>query len=207
MSLDALSQSKLPINRKERFYTGTVLPAIICHNEFQDFGKFLDLVGVSGVNVNPDPVNANLQFFTEYGLAEFVIGDDTRRRFPDLPPERDIPDIVILIDKYIVAIEAKMYDSVSARQINIQMNRQWKLLNYLSNLWNIRSPTYRALAAQSGRRNHESIRFLMRREADVCTQNSCMGRGPERVRTLSRRSKIFCSCVEAGTGGVRRSQI
>ena len=36
--------SELPLNRKERFYTGTVLPALLFHNGLNNFYTFLQTI-------------------------------------------------------------------------------------------------------------------------------------------------------------------
>ncbi len=44
--MDQPLADRLPLNRKERYYTGTVLPMIVCCDEFAHFGRFLRLCGV-----------------------------------------------------------------------------------------------------------------------------------------------------------------
>ena len=38
--LSGLFGGRLPINRKERYYTGTVLPMIVASDVFKHFGRF-----------------------------------------------------------------------------------------------------------------------------------------------------------------------
>jgi len=136
MSLEALFDHKLPINRKERYYTGTVLPAIVCQNNFQHFSRFLELLGLKGLSFNAIPASADIQFFTEYGFAESVFGAATLARFANAPIERDTPDILIFIGgttPHLIAIEAKMFDRVTAAELNAQMNRQAVILDYIKN--------------------------------------------------------------------------
>jgi hypothetical protein len=57
----------LPFNRKERYFTGTVLPMLACSEGFAHFPRLLRLCGV------PDDkcrVPERLQFYTEYSLRE-----------------------------------------------------------------------------------------------------------------------------------------
>jgi len=64
----------LPLNRKERFYTGTVLPMIVCRNSFRHFDRFCRLIpGCPLVDINGDP-RAQIQFFSEYNLADSLFG-------------------------------------------------------------------------------------------------------------------------------------
>ena len=46
MSLTSLLDSRLPMNRKERFFTGTVFPMIVAGDGFGGLQKFLDLAEV-----------------------------------------------------------------------------------------------------------------------------------------------------------------
>jgi hypothetical protein len=49
----------LPVNRRERFYTGTVFPALVCADDFAHFHRFLTLlnIGDTQVDVRRDDVN------------------------------------------------------------------------------------------------------------------------------------------------------
>lgn len=76
---------RLPINRKECFYTGTVLPALICQGNFQHLPLFLSLCGLHDCALGDD-----FQFLTEYGFGESVFTEVTRRsgqedRSPGIP--------------------------------------------------------------------------------------------------------------------------
>jgi len=44
MALDSLMAQLLPLNRKEKYYTGTVLPGIICADNFAHFSHFTRLL-------------------------------------------------------------------------------------------------------------------------------------------------------------------
>lgn len=135
MSLEKLFEQRLPINRKERYYTATVLPGIICHDNFKGLEKFLGLLGIRGIAPDPNPDTTDFQLFTEYGLVESIFGVETRKRFPDCPPMHDIPDVLISVRGFLVAIEAKMYDQVTAGMLEFQMERQGRLLSYIAGEW------------------------------------------------------------------------
>jgi hypothetical protein len=133
-----LHECRLPINRKERYYTATVFPGLVCAENFRYFDRFLTLLNLGGkhFDVRTD------QFFTEYGLAEALFADKARVNefFPDAPGGRDTPDIVILItngpEPLLIAIEAKMYGSFFKGQLEAQMDRQEKgVLVHLRNRW------------------------------------------------------------------------
>jgi hypothetical protein len=111
----------LPLNRKERFFTGTVFPGLVAGTGFWHIQRLLDLFGV--------PVSAQggefaqIQFLTEYGFAESVYTDDDRAKWGDAAT-RETPDIVIAGPDWLLAIEAKMYHAPSAAALNEQMAAQ-----------------------------------------------------------------------------------
>ncbi len=130
MSLNDLIRTRLPLNRNERYYTGTVFPAIVCADNFKNFNKFLTLVNCNDAIFNVFAQSTNIQFFTEYGLFESLFVTDRFKTFyPNVGGTRDTPDILIFIDgsaPLLIAIEAKMYGSVSRGDLIDQMNRQEK---------------------------------------------------------------------------------
>lgn len=137
MSLRELFDSALPINRKERFFTGTVFPMIVCCDNFKHFGRFLELAGLTPRTVDASAGSASIQFFTEYGFAESRFPAKVRDRFPDFVLGRDTPDILAYIedrDPLLVAVEAKMYDVPDRPDLDNQLSRQEELLLYLEPL-------------------------------------------------------------------------
>lgn len=80
-----LGQEWLPLNRKEQYYTATVLPLIIASDVFAHINRFFELCGLKGVgpfgNREEQP---GFQFFTEYNFAESLRPPDLER-FPDPP--------------------------------------------------------------------------------------------------------------------------
>ena len=110
MRFTELADTGLPFNQKERFFTGTVLPMLVCADNFAHFGRLTQLMGLGQIAVDARPGSANVQFFTEYIFAESVIGD-AKARFPDAPTSKDTPDVMIYIAcprRALIAIEAKM---------------------------------------------------------------------------------------------------
>ncbi|CAN5821140.1 hypothetical protein BH24ACT5_BH24ACT5_30930 [soil metagenome] len=80
LNLGRTADERLPLNRKERYYTGTVLPMIVAADGFAHLHRFLHL---SGLRVDPAWVTPlvggqDIQFFTEYGFAESVFTPGTR---------------------------------------------------------------------------------------------------------------------------------
>lgn len=46
MSLEEMLRTELQLNRKERFFTGTVFPMIVCKDNFRHLHLLLSLLGV-----------------------------------------------------------------------------------------------------------------------------------------------------------------
>jgi hypothetical protein len=133
-SLTWLLDHTLPLNRKERYYTGTVLPGIVCADGMSHLHRLTDLMGFPGVDASGDPADCGLVFFTEYGLAESVFGP-ARDRFEQLPTDRDTPDVVFLTTRptpVLFALEAKLYDRPSGFDLGAQLDRQAGLLTDLA---------------------------------------------------------------------------
>lgn len=136
MKLKEHLDTLLPINRKERFYTGTVFPMIVCKDNFKYFHLFTNMLNDCTHDViDANPENTNIQFFTEYSLKESVYGR-TKERFKGTLETKDTPDIMILIDgevKTLIAIEAKMFDFPDIDKLREQMKAQKKIIEYLEN--------------------------------------------------------------------------
>jgi hypothetical protein len=149
MSLAQMMKTGLPMNRKERYFTGTVLPMIVCANGLRDLGVLATLIpGCTLPPIVADPRTANIQFFSEYSLAESIHGPATRARFPNPPKTKETPDIMFLVagkPSVLVAIEAKMYDQPTAMELMTQMQAQRFQLDYLRDTLAIGSVHHAAL--------------------------------------------------------------
>lgn len=136
MSLKTMLDEELPLNRKERYFTGTVLPMIVCRDSFKYLHALLDLVGCrEQLPIHPEPSSANILFFSEYSFVESIAGS-ARKRFSDPPRSKDTPDEILLIRtgdaRVLIAIEAKMYDVPTAEALRRQLDRQYEvILTYL----------------------------------------------------------------------------
>lgn len=119
----------LPMNRKERFFTGTVLPGIVASDELSVLPTFLRLCGLP-IDTIDEAERSRVQFWTEYGFAESLFTDDDRARFDDAQTPRDTPDVVIVGADWLVAVEAKMYDKPSLASLQTQLTRQGDLVAY-----------------------------------------------------------------------------
>lgn len=122
--------ARLPVNRKERFYTGTVLPMLAFSDDFAHTRRLLTLCGLPGIRVDGDDGVHDVQTYTEYSFAESVFTPDDRRRFADKPAAADTPDLVLTGPGWLLAIEAKMFDAVSAADLRRQLDAQAVLVDY-----------------------------------------------------------------------------
>jgi hypothetical protein len=133
MSLDEMLKTELPLNRKERFFTGTVFPMIVCKENFKFLHLLFPLINCfQTIKIISSPNKTNILFFTEYSLIESLIGK-SKQRFKELPKAKDTPDIIIQINsdpKLLIVLEAKMYDNPEgvATKLNKQMMDQKKIL-------------------------------------------------------------------------------
>jgi hypothetical protein len=128
-----LLDETLPLNRKERFYTGTVLPAIVTAGDFAALDRLGALMGAPGLIVRTATDDCTILFFTEYGISESAVGA-AKGRFDGLPTGRDTPDIVILVTEpspVLLAIEAKLYDRPGGTALRAQLDAQASLLEPL----------------------------------------------------------------------------
>ena len=138
LGIRGLMQNRLPLNRKEVYFTATVLPALICSDRFSHFGRFLELIGLTAVPIEADPGRTNIQFFTEYSLAEAIYPEITRGGFTGAPTSRERPDLLVLIEgsePLLIAIEAKLYSATQKFELIWEMQQQKLQLDYFQNLW------------------------------------------------------------------------
>jgi hypothetical protein len=118
-------KSELPINRKERFYTGTVLPAILFHNGLSNFYAFLNFMDGFPKEINEKTTGDSFLFYTEYNLKESA-GERSAGQLI-LTGANDTPDIVIEILKpkrIFIIMEGKMFAAINQEDIAEQISRQ-----------------------------------------------------------------------------------
>lgn len=119
--------SELPINRKEKFYTGTVLPALLFHNSLKNFYLFLrEIKNFPNDAVNEYKTGDRFLFYTEYNLKQSAgEGKNVGREIPT--ETNDTPDIVIEIlnpHRVFIIIEAKMFRNIYQSSLSNQMSKQ-----------------------------------------------------------------------------------
>jgi len=133
----------MPLNRKERFFTGTVLPAIICYNKFKYINRFFELIDGFDheLQIISEANNNNILIQTEYSFKESLVESHFIEKFAGKYETKDTPDLVILITEpeYILFVgEAKMFSSANPGDINTQMNNQRWFIDALQKGLNIR---------------------------------------------------------------------
>jgi hypothetical protein len=111
------------VNRKERFYTGTVLPGLVCADNFRHLGLFLSLCGLHDCRIGED-----VQFFTEYGFGESVY-TEADKQFWEGPFSHDTPDVVVRSGDWLLTVEAKMFHNPTVAALDRQMQAQKPLVD------------------------------------------------------------------------------
>jgi len=104
MSLSELPLEGLPLNRKERFYTGTVLPALLAADNMDYLSRFTDLIGVGALRARSDPHACDVQMFTEYSFVESVVSKLDRVRFGEVWQTKETPDLVLWLPAHALSV-------------------------------------------------------------------------------------------------------
>lgn len=133
--------SELPLNRKERFFTGTVFPALLFHNGLSNFYRFLREIKNFPDEVCEEATKDNFLFYTDYNLKESAGGRNIGRK---IPTRKGVtPDIVIEIlepKRVFVIVEAKMFHDISDSSLSYQMNEQREaIIGPLKDAFNLRN--------------------------------------------------------------------
>lgn len=131
-SVSETVDSLLPLNRKERYYTGTVLPMIVASDGFVHLHRLLSLCGLPPVEIEQPGRDGltKVEFTTEYSFAESRFTEQDKARFPNAPTDADTPDVVIAGPDWLLAIEAKVFHNPLPEALNHQMKRQQVLVDY-----------------------------------------------------------------------------
>lgn len=131
-AIDAGARRGLPFNRKERYFTGTVLPFIVASDGFAYFDRFLRMCGVEDTDSGGLEGGPGYQFFTEYAFEESIRPARDDPRFPQPRPGGDTPDIVIRGGDWLVAVEAKMFHRPMRASLQGQLTKQRALIDYIA---------------------------------------------------------------------------
>ncbi len=185
--LKDLVNAELPLNRKEKFFTGTIFPMLVCRDNFKYFNMFTSLInGCAELKISA--ISPNIQFFTEYSLLESIVTKADKNRFPSLPRTKDTPDIIVLfngIPKTLISIEGKMYGVPDAYTLKTQMDNQQKHVNYLKERLNIAKVFQCALLpkklAEQVSYEKDGLKYVLESEYQIIT-----------LEELYRRYKEVC---------------
>lgn len=124
-TFEELLKSELPLNRKERFYSGTVLPSFLFHNGFANLFEFLHQIKGFPKEINQETTGDNFLFYTEYGFKESA---DVKLFGREIKTEtRETPDAIIEIlqpQKALVIIEVKMFWVILQDELDKQIKEQ-----------------------------------------------------------------------------------
>lgn len=118
-------KSELPLNRKERFYTGTVLPSILFHNGLRNFFRFLREIEGLPISIDKETTKDNFLFYTEYNLKESAGKKSVGAGI--FTATGDTPDVIIEIlepERAFIFIEAKMFLKLTPNEFGQQMADQ-----------------------------------------------------------------------------------
>ena len=136
----------LPLNRKERFYTGTVLPIVLAHDGFAHLHRFVELCGIQDVATPPRrDGTAPCQLISEYNFTESLVGADDPR-WEVRPRPGDTPDVVLIAADWLIAVEAKMFDRPTTAQLARQLDRQRPFLDEWADVLSIPAQRVRHVA-------------------------------------------------------------
>ena len=124
---EELLTNGLPFNRKERYFTGTIFPALVLGESLERLSRLFERLGIEAATPYWGVGVANTQVFTEYGAAESILAGDPL--FGETSLLRDTPDIVMYQPgRLLVGIEAKMFEQPSRADLDTQLARQREVL-------------------------------------------------------------------------------
>jgi len=116
-SVETVLRTGLPLNRKERFYTGTVLPMIAAWDGFAHLDRLLGLCGLPSAGLEGNALEGRhpVQFFTEYNFAESPFTSADMAQFAAAPLDAYTPDVVIVGTDWLLCRQAFHQGSVPSR--------------------------------------------------------------------------------------------
>ncbi len=148
------------IVRSERYFTATLLPAILLNGNLQGLEAFLELIDTNGRRrlggaTERDGLGAphprqdrfaawsvdTVEVITEFHIARDLSFADRLQPSERADSEvqeseterRDAPDLVIVFDDELVVCEAKFFDTVSLHRLDAQLESQRRQVRYLFN--------------------------------------------------------------------------
>ncbi|MCG5531562.1 hypothetical protein LRD18_11980 [Halorhodospira halochloris] len=141
-------EHRIPINRKESFYTGTIFPMLAAEGGFEALRRIITEVYPASLDIpllkKPWRQGWDMQFFTEYSLKESIVPDMPNKMFEniELSGSKETPDIVLYfypndtqaspLRGTLVGIEAKMFTQPSLPDLEGQISAQRQILQQMS---------------------------------------------------------------------------
>ena len=121
---------------------------IIASSDMAYLGRFLALCGLPDRSFDvPPSASSAVQFFTEYGFVESLVGG-AAERFGAVITGRDTPDLVVLVNDdapVLLAVEAKMFDRPTKADLNRQIGVQRRLLDHVASVCGVATVAHVAL--------------------------------------------------------------
>jgi hypothetical protein len=136
--------------RSERYYTATLLPLMLFHNNMEGVKRFVELVGSKAKterNRLGQPIkrdNSHYDYENFEVITEFHIARDLKFRGlllspPADPadvtehdvPKKDAPDIVIVAGQEMMVCEGKFFGSFNTKELNEQLESQRRQVQLL----------------------------------------------------------------------------
>jgi hypothetical protein len=127
--------------RSERYFTATLLPAVLFHNDLQGVKQFVDLVeekatglhdcsGAQGTKGTAGYDFKDVEVITEFHIARDLIAADLQLCAAKVASEesererRDAPDLVIIAGQGLVVCEGKFFSNLNWNDLNNQLISQ-----------------------------------------------------------------------------------
>ncbi len=134
--------------RSERYFTATLLPLILFHDEFTGLRSFVELIESRAVserdrNGAKQEKSAPVYDFSDPEIiTEFHIARDLHHYGGSLSPseeqdnekgieKRDAPDLVIVLGREMIIVEAKFFVNSSPIGLQVQLQSQRRQVRYL----------------------------------------------------------------------------
>ena len=141
--------------RSERYFTATLLPAILFHDNFRGLRAFLALIDDRAILRNGLPTERGphgkgkalprpqriltwspetVELMTEVHIARDLVQLPSPSWEESSEPEkRDAPDLVIVLDGELVVCEGKFFSKYNLNALNAQLHSQRRQIGYLCN--------------------------------------------------------------------------
>ncbi len=133
--------------RSERYFTATLLPAVLFHKDLQGVKEFVDLVeekapglhnifGVQGPKGTPEYDYQDVEVITEFHIARDLIAAGLRLGADVASEEgekerRDAPDLVIIAGHGLVVCEGKFFSDFNWADLTNQLISQRRQVSHL----------------------------------------------------------------------------